>query len=98
MGVNKDGTLRLYYHSSQNGTTLTITGKTVTITKVKITYKSSVAAGCSVKINDGDVISLTSSYSTNEIEITDNTFSIQNVNAASAQVYIQSIEITYQVN
>ncbi|MDE6584929.1 MAG: lamin tail domain-containing protein, partial [Anaeroplasmataceae bacterium] len=66
VGVNKDGTLRLYYHSSQNGTTLTITGKTVTITKVKITYKSSVPAGCSVKINDGDVINLTSSYSTNE--------------------------------
>lgn len=98
VGVNKDGTLRLYYNSSQNGTTLTITGKTVTITKVKITYKSSVAAGCSVKINNGDAISITSTYSTNEIEITDNTFSIQNVNSASAQVYIQSIEITYQVN
>nr|MDE5547282.1 lamin tail domain-containing protein [Anaeroplasmataceae bacterium] len=98
VGVNKDGTLRLYYASSQNGTTLTITGKTVTITKVKITYKASVAAGCSVKINNGDAITITNAYSTNEIDITDNTFSIQNVNSASAQVYIQSIEITYQVN
>lgn len=96
VGLNKSGQMRLYGHTSGSGTSLTIIGKEVNITKVVVQLQS--ASGKSqVSINGNTAQEIGTTVSKIEVGITDNTFSIQNVNTSTVQVYILSITIYYTI-
>ena len=88
IGLNKDGTIRLYANKSNgNGNTLTISSEKE-IAYIIITFGGTVG---SFKVND-----IVGSKSTTRYEINGNSFSIQNTTTGdSTQVHIKSITIYY---
>lgn len=100
IGMNKDGTIRLYASKSDgNGSELTISvADGCKILSIKITYGTQ-NGGCKVMLDDGTVIGTnTTTSSTVEYIINAEAFVLKNISTLSSsnQVYIKSIEITYE--
>ena len=98
VGLNKDGTIRLYGIKNQPtkaGTTLTISlesGASYAIDTIIVNFGGTVNQ---VKINGGEAQNVTKNSSL-EVDMTGLTsFSIQHANPNNTQVYITSIEIIY---
>jgi len=90
VGLNKNGTIRLYASSSDgNGEVLQITASGKIITKIVITFDSTVG---SFTVNG-----VVGSKDVSEYEINSETVEIKNTTTgASTQVHIKSIEIFYK--
>ena len=93
VGLNKDGTMRLYA-SSGNGVTLTVSAldNTYTIETVIFTFGSTVG--------DYEVANSSNTLVADEgvYTVNDKVFTIQNVTSGSnTQVYIESIEVAYSI-
>ena len=86
VGINKDGTIRLYYHAS-GGNTLTVTAPSKVAT-IKLTYNSTYTNAW-VKVN-GNKVTPTDGVYTIDAE----TFVIGNANTENAQVHIKNIAVT----
>ena len=97
VGLNKDGTTRLYAGASGKsgqGNTLTVTATGKTIVSIKITF-SGTNGGCQVSV-DGEVIGTTTAANTTvEFDINAESFELKNICSSSTQVHIKSIEIIY---
>lgn len=86
-GLNKDGTIRLYFHTN-GGNTITVSSQNGTINSIKITFGD--LNNAYVKVGDNIVEESDGSYSIGASE-----FVIGNANSSNIQVHIKSIEITY---
>ena len=86
VGINKDGTIRLYYHVS-GGNTLTVTAPSKVAT-IKLTYNGTYTNAW-VKVNGNKVTPADGVYT-----IDAETFVIGNANTESAQVHIKNIAVT----
>ena len=86
VGLNKDGTIRLYY-AAAGGNTLTITAPTKVAT-IKLTYNGTLTNAW-VKVN-GNKVTPTDGVYTIDAE----TFVIGNANTENAQVHIKNIAVT----
>jgi len=86
-GLNKDGTIRLYYHAN-GGNTITVNSLNGTINSIKITFGD--LNNAYVKVGGNTVEESDGSYSIGASE-----FVIGNANSSNIQVHIKSIEITY---
>ena len=87
-GLNKDGTIRLYYHADGSNT-ITVTSSAGTINSIIVNYKASNANG-KVLVDDNVVTASNGSYPINS-----SSFVITNGNTTNVQVHIESIVITY---
>lgn len=97
VGLNKDGTLRLYYKDTSAGVILSVSiASGMKITGIKFNFGGTVAQA---KILLGgveaynDTPTKNGSLSFDDLEVEG--FSIQNVNTSNSQLYIKSIVITY---
>ena len=86
VGINKDGTIRLYYHVS-GGNTLTVTAPSKVAT-IKLTYNGTYTNAW-VKVN-GNKVTPTDGVYTIDAE----TFVIGNANTENVQVHIKNIAVT----
>ena len=95
VGLNKDGTIRLYCNKAAgNGCKLTITATGYTIKSIKITFGST-NGGCTVSYGTTSESTTVVSGSV-EYTINADSFTLQNTcTGSNVQVYIDSIEITY---
>lgn len=100
VGLNKDGTLRLYYRSDGEGVILSVSlnDNSYHITGFRINYAGTVAQAKIVvdgieKINETP--NSNGSHSLSDLSAT--AFSIQNVNTSSAQLHIKTISIDYDL-
>ena len=99
VGLNKDGTIRLYYNASGSNTlTVSALNSNYTISTISIVFKSTNANG-TVSVG-GNTVSATSSSTansktTNVYSINGTSFVIGNGNTSNVQVHIYSIGITY---
>ena len=87
-GLNKDGTIRLYYNASGSNT-ITVTSSVGTINSIIINYVSDKNNG-KVFVDDNEVTASNGSYPINSTS-----FVIANGNTSNVQVHINYIEITY---
>ena len=99
-GLNKAGQIRLYGSSaSGNGSYFTVTSaEGYTIKSIKITFTNTTNnKNCKLTIGDSSVV-FDGSSTTWEVDVDGNSFTLQNViTGATTQIYIASIEITYEV-
>ena len=88
--------LRLYYHSSGNGGSITLTPATnITITGVVMTTSTSPSVNYSVDGGTATSVTVSSNtYTISDISAT-TSLTIQNVNTSNTQLRIKKIEITY---
>ena len=86
VGINKDGTIRLYYHVS-GGNTLTVTAPSKVAT-IKLTYNGTYTNAW-VKVNGNKVTPVDGVYTIDAEE-----FVIGNANTSNIQVHIKSITVT----
>jgi hypothetical protein len=100
VGLNKDGTLRLYYLSDGEGVILSVSlnDNSYHITGFTINYAGTVATAKIVvdgieKINETP--NSNGSHSLSDLSAT--AFSIQNVNTSKAQLHIKTISIDYDL-
>ena len=102
IGINKDGSIRLYFNAN-GGNVLTVEiDEDYVITEIKIKFLKAKDNGADAKIMLGnvqannttkeDITNKTITFS--DLDIND--FSIQNVNSDNVQLWIDYIEITYQ--
>ncbi|MDY0115822.1 MAG: hypothetical protein RBS76_04935 [Acholeplasmatales bacterium] len=102
IGINKDGSIRLYF-GANGGNVLTVEiDEDYVITEIKIKFLKAKDNGADAKIMLGnvqannttkeDITNKTITFS--DLDIND--FSIQNVNSDNVQLWIDYIEITYQ--
>ena len=99
VGLNKDGTIRLYYNASGSNTlTVSALNSNYTISTISIVFKESNANG-TVSVGGNTVsatsTSTTNSKTTNVYAINGKSFVIGNGNTSNTQVHIYSIAITY---
>jgi hypothetical protein len=100
VGVNKDGTFRLYYLAGGKGVILSVslTDNSYHITGFRINYGGTVAQAKIVvdgieKINETPAKNGFHSLS----DLSATAFSIQNVNTSNTQLYIKTISIDYEL-
>ena len=86
VGLNKDGSLRLYGNPTN---ILTISAKDITIASIKLTFTGSNYSNVLVEV-DGSAVTATSGV----YEINGSSFVLKNGNSSTTQVRISSIEIT----
>src|SRR5690606_11161603 len=97
VGLNANGTLRLYYNVN-GGTKLTvIASEEMVITAIKFNFAGTVARALIIageeELHD-DTLVANSSLFFGSLSV--NEFSIQNINLSNSQIHINSIEITYK--
>jgi type 1 fimbria pilin len=101
VGLNKDGTIRLYANRSDaNGNELTISvAEGYTIKSIKITFGGAdYAANCEISANGAVITTSNGESLTCEVEINAGSFVLKNVQSGGSKnvaVYISSIEIVY---
>ena len=99
-GLNKAGQIRLYGSSSNgNGSYFTVTSaEGYTIKSIKITFSNTTNnKNCQLTIGDTSTV-FDGSSTTWEVDVDGNSFTLKNVvTGSTTQIYIASIEITYEV-
>ena len=99
VGVNANGTTRLYYGSGGNGNSLTFTATKdgYKIKSIKIVFYSTTnGTNCAVYAGEKLVTTTSGSTATVEVEINATSFKLVNANTTNVQIHIKSIEITYE--
>ena len=91
-GLNKNGTIRLYFHANGSNVITFTNLNEENIGSITINYVSNYANGV-VKVGD-EVVEATGSDLIKTYAINSSSFSITNGNATNVQVHISSIEIT----
>ena len=88
-GLNKDGTIRLYWNASGSNTITVSSLKNATINSITLDLKSS-NNNISVTVNGNPVEGTDGTYAINSTS-----FVLGNANTSNAQVHINSVKITY---
>lgn len=98
-GLNKEGTIRLYYNASGSNTiTVAAQNSTWTISSITVVYKSSNDNG-TISVGGNNVAASSSTTADSKVTkvyaINSNSFVIGNGNTSNVQVHIYSVTINY---
>jgi hypothetical protein len=93
-GLNKDGSIRLYWHTNGSNTITVTNSDDYTISSIAVTYKSNTNNNGTITVN-GNQVAGTGTDTQKTYEINASSFVIGNGNTSNVQVHITKIVITY---